>query len=59
MSDAPFHQTRMGHQFYEATMPELVRQLVRMNENLERLLAAKEGQAEQQLAKDARKEPER
>lgn len=34
----PFHTTRMGHTFYEGTMPALVQQLVRLNENLERLV---------------------
>ncbi len=38
MSGTPFHQTRMGHQFYEATIPALVRELARLNANLERLL---------------------
>ncbi len=37
MSDPRFFQTRMGRTFYEATMPELVRQLTRLNELLERL----------------------
>jgi len=27
----------MGHRFYESTMPSLVRELARLNENLERL----------------------
>ena len=35
MSD--FYRTGMGHQFYEGTMPELVRQLTRLNDNLEKL----------------------
>ncbi len=35
MSD--FYKTRMGHTFYEHTMPELVRQLERLNDLLERL----------------------
>ncbi len=35
MSD--FYKTRMGQRYYEHTMPELVRQLERMNELLERL----------------------
>jgi len=34
MSDTPFHQTRMGSVFYERTMPELVKQLARLNEHL-------------------------
>ena len=33
MSD--FYRTGMGHKFYEGTMPELVRQLTRLNDNLE------------------------
>ena len=32
-----FYKTRMGQTFYEHTMPELVKQLARLNENLERL----------------------
>ena len=38
MSETPFFKTRMGHQFYDQTMPALVRQLERLNEQLERLL---------------------
>ena len=37
MSETPFFKTRMGHQFYERTMPALVKQLERLNELLERL----------------------
>jgi hypothetical protein len=37
MSDVPFHLTRMGMRFYESTVPALVRELQRLNENLERL----------------------
>lgn len=35
---APFHQTRMGQRYYEHTVPELVRQLTRLNDLLERSL---------------------
>jgi hypothetical protein len=42
MPDVPFHLTRNGRLFYERTMPELVRQLGRMNELLERLVAAQD-----------------
>ncbi len=42
MSEPKFFQTRMGQRFYEHTMPELVRQLERLNELLERLVAAQE-----------------
>lgn len=37
MSETPFYKTRMGHQFYERNVPELVKQLKRLNELLERL----------------------
>ncbi len=32
-----FFQTRMGQRFYERTVPDLVRQLERLNANLERI----------------------
>jgi len=38
MSETPFYKTRMGQVFYERTMPELVKQLERLNDLLERLL---------------------
>ncbi len=44
MSEPKFFQTRMGHRFYEHTVPELVRQLERLNELLDRLVAAQERQ---------------
>ena len=31
MTDVPFHATRMGQRFYEHTVPELARQLSRLN----------------------------
>ena len=37
-----FFRTRMGQMFYEATMPSLVRELARLNQNLERLVALAE-----------------
>ncbi len=37
MSEIPFHQTKIGRDFLDRTMPELVRQLARLNELLERL----------------------
>ena len=39
MSDRQFFQSRMGRTYYEATMPNLVRQLERMNDLLEQLVA--------------------
>ena len=44
MSEPKFFQTRMGQRFYEHTMPELVWQIERLNELLERLVAAQERQ---------------
>ena len=32
-----FHETRLGRMFYERDVPELVRQLQRLNEALERI----------------------
>jgi hypothetical protein len=34
MSDVQFYQTKAGRQYYEVTMPELVRQLHRLNDLL-------------------------
>ncbi len=39
MADDPFFRTRMGQRYYEQTLPELVRQLTRLNDLLERALA--------------------
>ena len=36
MSGAPFHQTRMSQRIYGQTMQELVRQLTRLNDLLEK-----------------------
>ena len=38
MSGIDFHNTQMGHRFYEHTMPELVRQITRLNDLLEKLV---------------------
>jgi DNA-binding GntR family transcriptional regulator len=38
VSDTPFFRTQMGHRFFEHTMPELVRQITRLNDLLERVL---------------------
>lgn len=43
MANGPdFFQTVMGKRFYEHTMPALVRQLERLNTNLEQLLRQQE-----------------
>ena len=38
MSETPLYKTRMGQRFYESTMPELVKQLERLNDLLEQLI---------------------
>ena len=38
MSEPQFFQTRLGRQYYEATVPNLVRQIARLNDLLERLV---------------------
>ncbi len=40
--DAPFYRTGMGHRFFNATMPDLVKQLARLNDLLERALTLSE-----------------
>ncbi|MCP3105376.1 hypothetical protein LZ198_41590 [Myxococcus sp. K15C18031901] len=42
MSGPSFFQTHMGQRFYETTMPQLVRQLSRLNDNMERLVSVAE-----------------
>ncbi len=46
MSEPQFFQTRTGRQFYAATIPGLVKQLARLNDLLERLVAVRERQQE-------------
>ena len=38
MNETPFFKTRMGQRFYERTMPELVKQLERLNSVLESMI---------------------
>ena len=42
VSDIPFHQTAMGRDFYDRNRPELVRQVTRLNDLLQRLLAQRD-----------------
>ena len=51
-----FFRTQMGHRFYESTMPSLVRELARLNDNLERLVAIAE-KREAKLAEPVTTEP--
>lgn len=34
MSEIPFYQTRMGRTYYESTLPNLVREIHQLSENL-------------------------
>ena len=45
MNETPFFKTRMGHRFYESTMPNLVEQITRLNELLERLVEKQESES--------------
>jgi hypothetical protein len=38
MNGVPFHLTKMGRDFYDRTLPELARQLARLNDLLEQLV---------------------
>ncbi|RJS14247.1 hypothetical protein DRW03_35335 [Corallococcus sp. H22C18031201] len=42
MSGPSFFQMYMGQRFYETTMPNLVREMRRLSDNLERLVAVAE-----------------
>ena len=57
MSGAPFYTTRCGRQFFEVTMPELVRQLTRLNDML--ALAVEQMELRSQQPADAPKPPGR
>jgi hypothetical protein len=48
MSEIPFHQTRMGRDFFDRTMPELVKQLARLNDILERLARQADAEAQEE-----------
>jgi hypothetical protein len=40
--DTPFHLTVTGRRFFESTVPALLRELERLNDNLERLRGGRE-----------------
>ena len=53
MSCGPkFHETRMGHRFYESTIPRLVEQLERLNDLLEKQLQTKGDAPDDQPGKE-------
>jgi hypothetical protein len=45
MSQIQFHETRAGAEFYRRTMPELVKQLTRIADALERVVERGEPEA--------------
>jgi hypothetical protein len=51
----------MGHRFYEATAPSIARELARLNDNLERLLAVieRDAKADEPPLTDAKPEEPR
>jgi hypothetical protein len=46
MNDIPFHRTAMGRDFYDRTMPDVLQQITRLNDLLERLVARLDGEEE-------------
>ena len=55
MSDTHFYQTAMGRDFYERTMPALVRELARLNTLLDALVAQRD---ESRVVKESPRESE-
>ena len=37
MSEIPFHRTTLGRQFFESTVPQLLQELSRLNQSLEKI----------------------
>jgi hypothetical protein len=58
MSDVPFYRTQMGHRFYEHTMPELVRQIGRLADLLERSVTTEAGRRREAGAADESPPPQ-
>ena len=54
MSGVPFYQTRLGREYYEVTMPELVRQLTRLNDMFALYVELVEKQVESDRSSDGR-----
>lgn len=46
MSEVPFHATVQGRRYYEHSLPELIRQLKRIGDGLERLVEPEEAKQE-------------
>jgi len=54
VSDIPFHRTVAGHRFFEHQLPELIRQLARIADQLERLHKQADKQGAEPQQGDAR-----
>lgn len=50
MSNSEFHLTRMGHRFFETTLPNLVNELTKLNAHLGRIVALLEHRPDAQPA---------
>lgn len=55
VAEIPFHSTAMGRTFLEYTMPELVRELKKLNANLEKFNARAEVVEEKELRIELKK----
>jgi len=47
--EIPFYKTAMGRDFYDRNMPMLVKQLARLNDNLEKLIKQNEPKPKEEL----------
>ena len=54
MSEVQFFQTKMGRQFYDVTMPNLVREIHRLNDMLALAVELMEKDAEKKDERDDR-----
>lgn len=52
--DIPFYKTPMGREFFDRSMPSLVKELRRLNENLEKLVKQTEVKSLVEEIKDAK-----
>jgi hypothetical protein len=57
MTEPGFFRTQMGRTFYDRTMPELVHQITRVADALERVIAVLERDRESRTGVDAKEAP--
>ena len=48
MTETPFFKTRMGQTYYERTVPELVKQIARLADAVERLIEQRDRKDDQE-----------